>query len=87
MEFDHILPQLDKYETSVHNYLIQKSEYNLPEWEPNQFVAYSEPSSQTKQPNISIWEFMNEQTLKEFLLLQKKSDIRQYISRFQITLC
>lgn len=87
VEFDHVLPELDKYETSLQNYLIHKSIYKFPEWEPNHLLAYNEPPFKTKQPNISLWDFMEEQNLKEYLLLQKKSDIRKYISMFQIKLC
>ncbi|XP_018574936.1 uncharacterized protein LOC108913795 [Anoplophora glabripennis] len=79
IEFDNILTHLDKYETSIENYLIHQSNCLLQSWEPNQFLAYQEPPVQVKQPSIRIWEFLEEKNLKEFLLLQKKYDIRKYI--------
>lgn len=83
-EFDNILTHLDKYETSIENYLIQQPNCNLPSWEPNQFLAYHEPHADIEQPSICLWEFMDEKNLKEFLLLQKKSDIRKFIGKLHI---
>ncbi|KAJ8920990.1 hypothetical protein NQ315_015785 [Exocentrus adspersus] len=82
IEFENVLPQLDKYQSEIKDYLLHKKEPDcVPEVEESKskFAVYREPCYEARQPAICTWEFMDQDNLRRFMLLQDKSEVKKSI--------
>nr|XP_023024248.1 uncharacterized protein LOC111512373 isoform X1 [Leptinotarsa decemlineata] len=75
---DNVIAENEKKPgTIIENYLVVKEEN--PEQTISRFYAFQTPNLSIAKPVSSIWKFMKEEELDQFMKLQRKSDIKKKI--------